>query len=145
MMHHTPWIQRARDYQVGFQPSMSPPPPASASLSSSHHSSNLSRSSHRSSHTHSRSRSCTYHSVGVCPTQGSSNAQDEGTEERGEDGDGRPHDPPQYKHSLQPLQKRMHSQDRWSRVGRAPYSLLFLWVMPLPSSLLPSLLPSRPW
>lgn len=83
--NHTPWIQRARDYQVGFQPSMGPPPPASVSLSSSHHSSNLSRSSHRSSHTHSRSRRCTYHSVGACPTQDSSNAQREGSEKRGEE------------------------------------------------------------
>lgn len=81
----TPWIQRARGYQVGFQRSMSPTPPASVPLSSSHHSSNLSRSSHRSSHTHSRSRRYTFHSVGACPTQGFSNAQGEASEERGEE------------------------------------------------------------
>lgn len=79
-MHQTPWIQQARDYQVGFQPSMSPTPPASVPLCSSHHSSNLSRS-----YTHSRSRRCTYQSGGACPTQGSSNAQIEASEERGEE------------------------------------------------------------
>ncbi len=66
------------DYQVGFQPSVPPDPLATVSRSSSHHSSNPSRSSY----THSRSSRRTCYSVGTYPTQGLSTAQAAILEER---------------------------------------------------------------